>query len=791
MATNSRNKFRVISEEGNNIQTNSEFDNDEDRKLGFQAGQTIQSKKVNTGLRETSLVITALVDALISDEDEELSPASNLDEVVDFFKNKLSNLSKNKSRTLLQISSGDICNLKWNDNYYVINKSAKDSSTISLDEVDTNIYQTCTFMLQTNEEESVITFDETLEYYLLNGHQDLYVTTDGNKFTFTDKGNYLITLTVKDSGTVYVNILKGEYTETIHIENPKINSYTATSTNGSFPSLVLNITNTNLFDVGVQARLDGSLEYIDKGTITAGDTMDILLDNDSLYKGTSNIKFVYTTKITKEVTASKVWNSTFNINNSSQTASGSSSSTYRTITITGVVPKGNATIKLYYKTWKSNESEPSDYKEKELSSTDLTVTSSYSNSTYSNQTIYAKSYMVMNVDDQEITSSVISDSWTLSGQTMPTLNAPTITYSSRGYCGTGTMVVSIKNPNNVTCNVYVKTGSGSYTNVGTISANTTTTFNLTGVSDGSGTAYCYLTATNYYSSSVASTTYPACVNPCSCDSYTCSCDSYVPCSCDSYTPCSCDSYVPCTCESYVPCTSTEEKCSTTYTKCSSTQTKCSTTLSQCSSTESQCSSTESQCSSSYDKCSSTQSKCTTTVSACTTTQQSCTDSTSKCTTTTSLCTTPIQACTTTESSCSSTQTQCSDDTSKCMTEYDTCTSIQTKCSSTESQCSTTKYQCSSTASKCTTTQSSCTSTVSQCTDSTSQCTTTASKCTTNVSTCTTSIQTSACMTTEGTCSANVSLALGDVPTDVELTSDVDSSKDIQVDTTDLDILGLS
>lgn len=729
MATNSRNKFRVISEEGNNIQTNSEFENDEDRKQGFQAGQTIQSKKVNTGLRETSLIATALVDALISDEDNELGPTSNLDEVVDFFKNKLSNLSKNKARTILQITSGDVCNLKWNDDYYVINKTAKDSSTISLDGVDTNIYQTCTFMLQTNEEESVITFDETLEYYLLNGHQDLYITTEGNKFTFTDKGNYLITLTVKDSGTVYVNILKGEYTETIHIENPKINSYIATSSDGSYPALKLNVTNTNLFDVGIQAKADSSLEFVDKGTITAGDTIDISLDNDSLYKGTSIVKFVYTTKTTKEVTASKVWNTTFSLVNPTQSVSGSSSSTSRTITITGVAPKGSATITLYYKTWKSTESEPSSYSSKELSSSDVSVSSTYSNSTYSDQTIYAKSYLVMKVSDEEITSSTSSDSWTLSGQTKPTLSKPTVTYVSRGYCGTGTMTITIKNPNYVTCNVYVKVGSGSYTNIGTISSSTTTTFNLTGVADGSGTIYCYLTATNYYNSSTTSTTYPECENQCVCVLYTCSCDSYV------------------------PCTSTEEKCSSTYTKCASTQSKCTSTASKCTTTVSKCTSTESQCTDSYSTCSSTQTKCTSTESQCTSTASKCTTTESKCTTVTSQCTATYAKCTGT---------------------YDKCTDDLYLCSSTETRCSSTETQCSSSATKCSSTTTKCTTTVSMCTTTASKCTTTSQK--------------SSCGSV--TCSANVSYS-SDETSNIELTSDVDSSSDIQVDTTDLDILGLS
>ena len=881
MALNAKNKFRVVANDTNNVQTDSEFDSDEVRENGAQPGEIIYSKKVNTGLRESSLIATALVEALISDEDNEIGPNSQLDKVVEFFRNKLSNLSRNKTRTLVNATSGDTLDLEWNDDYYVINKSESASTTLNLGDIDTNIYQTCTMMLVTNAEDAIITFDEELSYYFLQGHTNMNITVDGNKFTFADKGNYLITLTVKDSGTVYVNILKGEYTETIHLENPKINSYVANSTNGSYPKVSLNVSNTNDFEVNVYAKLNDADEYVDKGTISANSTIDIELENTSLYDGTAYVKFAYTTKTTKEVESSKAWTSTFKLDNSTHYASGSSSSTSRTITITGVKADGNATIKLYYKTWRSTGSEPSDYSIKTMSVDDLSVTASYDNSTYSTQYIYAKSYLVMEVNGQTISSTIQNSDWTLAGQTKPTLtkptvtssrpgptsvtftvsnpnsvscnvyiklnsgsyslqsttvganssatytitgitassgtyaiylsatnysasadatgtyseyvyptlSTPTVTYVSRGYCGYGTMSITVKNPNSVSVTVYVKAGSGSYENKGTISGNTTSTISLTGVADSSGTVYAYLTATDYQNSNTSSVSYPECTEECSCvsDCYTCT-----------------STYAKCTttvsrCLSTVSkCTSTTNQCTTDTSKCTSTQTQCTTstntcssTQTQCTSTESQCSSTESQCSTSYNKCSSTVSKCTTTVSACTTTQSKCTDTTSKCTTTTSLCTTPIQACTTTESSCSSTQTQCSDDTSKCMTEYDTCTSIQTKCSSTESQCSTTKYQCSSTASKCTTTQSSCTSTVSQCTDSTSQCSTTASKCTTNVSTCTTSIQTSACMTTEGTCSANVSLALDDVPTDVELTSDVDSSKDIQVDTTDLDILGLS
>ena len=93
-----KNKFRVVSENSENIQTPEEFDTDEDRKLGFQPGQVIVSKKVNTALKQNSLIAVSLIDALMKTDSPSLSIDSTIDEVKAFFSNSFSNLQSTRKK---------------------------------------------------------------------------------------------------------------------------------------------------------------------------------------------------------------------------------------------------------------------------------------------------------------------------------------------------------------------------------------------------------------------------------------------------------------------------------------------------------------------------------------------------------------------------------------------------------------------------------------------------------------------------------------------------------------------
>lgn len=63
------NKFKVwVDQENiNNTQTYSEFENDTQRRNGFEAGNPASAIRVNTGLRQANLVACGLMDAIAPD----------------------------------------------------------------------------------------------------------------------------------------------------------------------------------------------------------------------------------------------------------------------------------------------------------------------------------------------------------------------------------------------------------------------------------------------------------------------------------------------------------------------------------------------------------------------------------------------------------------------------------------------------------------------------------------------------------------------------------------------------
>lgn len=73
-------KFKVwidTPSSGTNVQSDSDYSNDSKRINGFIAGDTISSIKVNSALRSSSLITTALMDALLPDSNLGLASALN------------------------------------------------------------------------------------------------------------------------------------------------------------------------------------------------------------------------------------------------------------------------------------------------------------------------------------------------------------------------------------------------------------------------------------------------------------------------------------------------------------------------------------------------------------------------------------------------------------------------------------------------------------------------------------------------------------------------------------------
>ena len=529
MPTNAKNKFRIVAEQGSNIQTNADFDSDTIRLEGAQPGQIIYSKKVNTGLREATLIATALVDALITDDDQELGPDSTLDVIRQFFVEKLSNLSRVKNRIPINISSaGGSQQLVWNDAYYVVTKSVAETSSFTFSTIDTAIYQSTQMLLSTTVVNTKIAFaDDVNVYLLLHNNDDAFVTQESqNNFNFQDIGTYLITFTVKDSGTVYMEVVKGEYVPTVYVDAPIINSYTATSQDGAYPQLVLNVTNNNTFAVNTQTELNTGLGFSANTQIGGSATTNLTIANDSLYSGTARVKFsdgsgsgAYGTP-----EASKLWNTTFNVTAPTSSADGSDASQSRIITITGTPASGAGSSTLFYKIWKTGQNEPGTYTTWNLSSGASSITQQVTNNAYNSIYAYGKAYTQLNCAGSLVNSVEQSWQYVLAAKPMPKLTAPTCS-SSRTDGNCGTVRITVNNPNSVACNVWIKMNSGSYSQQSkTVAANNSATYYMSVANSSSKGSYSvYLTATNYVASDDYENTYRSCdtcpsycFSPCSC-----------------------------------------------------------------------------------------------------------------------------------------------------------------------------------------------------------------------------------------------------------------------------------
>lgn len=557
MALNAKNEFRVVSENSENIQTSEEFNNDEDRKLGFQPGQVIVSKKVNTALKQNSLIAVALVDALMKEDSPALSITSTVDDLISFFKNSFSNLQSTRKKQNRLFATASNIECEWNTTYDIITLQTAGTYTFAFDAINDNIKQSYECAITTQVGGVVLSFPTGSTILQLNKF-NATIGSPANTITLPNTSTYIVEVVVINSQTYEVTILDYNGAIAHVIQQFTIGTEDGTnlinSNNANNPTISLKLTNPNTTNVN----------YVVSGDLSASGVANASTDTivsgaATSLKDSYTFNFTFTADDYFDATQASTFTTNYTVDACSVTADGTDDSNSRTITVTAPTLANSATYKIYYKIWWADEEEPTEYTMIQTSPASVART----NSTYSNRVVKVKQYVEMLINDElKATSQVLTNDVNIKGKEMPTLASPTVDYRSRGYCGTGTLTINVTNPNGVTVNVYAKAGTGSYTNVGTITANSNKNFTLTGVADSAGTAYAYLTATNYNNSGTGNDSYPACVNPCSCVSSPCSCvygPCYDPCSCVSgpcSDPCSCVSS-PCSCVAHVedPCES--------------------------------------------------------------------------------------------------------------------------------------------------------------------------------------------------------------------------------------------
>lgn len=80
------NNFKIFGENTSNILTDAAFNTSTERQNGFQPNTTASSKSVNTALRESTLGVTALMNAILNSNNSSVNvgPNSTLNDVVNF-----------------------------------------------------------------------------------------------------------------------------------------------------------------------------------------------------------------------------------------------------------------------------------------------------------------------------------------------------------------------------------------------------------------------------------------------------------------------------------------------------------------------------------------------------------------------------------------------------------------------------------------------------------------------------------------------------------------------------------
>lgn len=532
MPIDSKNKFRVVSENSENIQTPEEFDNDEDRKLGFQPGQVIVSKKVNTALKQNSLIAVSLIDALMKNDSPTLSIDSTLEDLKAFFSNAFSNLQSTRKKQNRLFASASNIECEWNATYDIITLQATGTYTFTFGDINDNIKQSYECAITTQAANTVLSFPTGSTILQLNKF-NATIGSPANTITLPNASTYIVEVVVINSQTYEVTILDFNGVIAHVIQQFTISLTTGNnivSNNANNPSYSINLQNPNTVNVNYSMTGDDT-----KSGVANASTVTTVTGNLTSLKDSYTFNFAFTHEDYFDASQVATFNTSYTVDACSVTADGTDESNSRTITVTAPTLANSATYKVYYKIWWIDEAEPTDYTMIQTSPASVTRT----NSTYSNRTVRVKQYVEMLLNNVlKATSQVLTNDFNIKGKEMPTLTAPTVDYRSRGYCGTGTLTINVTNPNSTTVNVYAKAGTGSYTNVGTITANSNANFTLTGVANSAGTVYAYLTATNYNNSATGNDSYPACIcDHCDCNTAPCSCNT---CNCVSDCVCECD-----------------------------------------------------------------------------------------------------------------------------------------------------------------------------------------------------------------------------------------------------------
>ncbi len=514
MALNAKNEFRVLSENSENVQTSEEFDTDEDRKLGFQPGQVIVSKKVNTALKQNSLIVVALVDALMKEDSPTLSIASTVEDLISFFKNSFSNLQSTRKKQNRLFATASSIESEWNTTYDIITLQTAGTYNFTFNDINDNIKQSYECVVITQAGGVVLSFPTGSAILQLNKF-NCTIGDPANTITLPTASTYIVEVVVINSQTYEVTILDyngaiahviQQFTITTQDGTNLINSNNATN-----PTFNLKLTNPNT--VNVNYVITGDLS---KSGVANASTDTIVSGSATSLKDSYTFNFAFTADDYFESSQTSTFTTKYTVDACNVVADGTDDSNSRTITVTAPTLSNSATYKIYYKIWWEDEEEPVEYTMIQTSPATVTRT----NSTYSNRVVKVKQYVEMYISEVlKATSEVKTTDINIKGREIPTLTSPTVDYRSRGYCGTGTLTINVTNPNSVTVNVYARAGAGSYTNVGTITANSNSNFTLTGVANSAGTVYAYLTAVSYNNSGTGSDSYPACTNPCDCVSY--------------------------------------------------------------------------------------------------------------------------------------------------------------------------------------------------------------------------------------------------------------------------------
>lgn len=484
-------KFKIFDQNKNNVfQDGETFTNFED---GFEPGDIVESKPVNTGLYQATLITKALIDALNPNSD--IGYSTSYTEIVNFIKEKLYDLSGTTESKSITVST-DAITLKWNKVFYKINKTVATESSFIFDSINDNIKNEITIMLTTNLVNTKIKFEGATDVYPIN-YGTTNVSSTGTTYTFQDKGTYILKILAKNSSVVYVEISKGEYSGTQYLSNPEITLNEMSSIQGAWPTLSFNVKNPN--DVEVTPSFMADAYGITATNIPANGTKTYTKTIHK-YAGTIDVSITDPTgQVFGSPNATKTWSivPTFSKPVISFTGTGTS----RTLTITREAGKGGSTTSTDYKIWRSTETEPTSY----TNTTNSSYIETLSNNTYENLTYVVKARTKATYTGKTTYTEDVISSITIEGQAKPTLVAPTLSLLSQD---ASTINFRIINSNNVACNIYYKVGNGTFQKY-------SSKVNANNLLDGSikssirpTTLYVYLTATNYNNSTQSSINVP-------------------------------------------------------------------------------------------------------------------------------------------------------------------------------------------------------------------------------------------------------------------------------------------